>query len=157
MHSRTWTAAHRRGLILATCLMMLGTLVPNAAEASRSRRATVFLDGYVGTAPAGTTTQANIVLEIAGKRQDFAVTATGVVKGKRSARQIINDLRPKQNVLVLIGPEATLGALGTTPPGQLVRITGDHRRGSNQLSVTSIGPPPGGAAPAATPTEGDKK
>lgn len=153
---RTWMAAHRRELIFATC-MMLGALVHGSAEASRSRRATVFLDGYVGSAPEGAATQAKIVLQVAGKRQDFAVTTTGVVKGgNRSARQILNDLRPKQNVLILIGSDATLGTLGTTPPGQLVRITGDHRRGSNQLSVTSIGPPPAPSGAAAAPAAGDK-
>lgn len=149
-------AAHRRELIFATCLM-LGALVHGSAEASRSRRATVFLDGYVGSAPEGAATQANIVLQFGGKRQDFAVTTSGVVKGgNRSARQILNDLRPKQNVLVLIGSDATLGALGTTAPGQLVRITGDHRRGSNQLSVTSIGPPPAASGAASAPATGDK-
>lgn len=153
---RTWMAAHRRELIFATCLMV-GTLVHGSAEASRNRRATVFLDGYVGTAPEGTATQASIVLQISGKRHDFAVTTTGVIKGgNRSARQILNDLRTKQNVLILTGPEATLGTLGTTPPGQLVRITGAHRRGSNQLSVTSIGPPPAPSGAASAPAAGDK-
>lgn len=156
MRLTTWMAAHRRELIFATCLM-LGTLVHGSAEAARNRRATVFLDGYVGKAPEGAATQATIVLDIGGKRQDFAVTTTGVVKGgNRSARQILNDVRPKQNVLILIGPAATLGTLGSTAPGQLVRITGDHRRGSNQLSVTSIGPPPGGSGAAAAPAAGDK-
>jgi hypothetical protein len=153
---KTWMAAHRRELIFATCLM-LGTLFHGSAEAARSRRATVFLDGFVGSAPEGTATQASIVLQAGGKRQEFAVTTTGVIKGgNRSARQILDDLRTKQNVLILIGPEATLGTLGTTPPGQLVRITGAHRRGSNQLSVTSIGPPPGASGAASAPAASDK-
>jgi hypothetical protein len=150
-------AAHRRELIFATCLL-LGTLVHGSAEASRNRRATVFLDGYVGAAPEGAATQAKIVLQIGAKRQDFAVTTAGVIKGgNRSARQILNDVRPKQNVLILIGPDATLGAIGTTPPGQLVRITGDHRRGSNQLSVTSVGPLPAASGAASAPAADDKK
>lgn len=157
MRLRTWTAAHRRGLIVATCLL-LGTLVHGSAEASRNRRATIFLDGFVGAAPEGTATQANLVLQIGGKRQDFFVTTSGVIKGgNRSARQILNDVRPKQNVLILVGPEATLGKIGTTPPGQLVRITGDHRRGSNQLSVTSIGPLPAASGAASAPAADDKK
>ena len=148
-------AAHRRGLILATCLMLVA-LVHGSADAARSRRSSVFLDGYVGAAPAGTTTEASIVLEVGGKRHEFAVTGTGVLKGKRSPRQILDDLRTKQNVLILTGPQAMLGTLGTTPAGQLVRITGLHRRGSNQLNVTAIGAPPGAAAPAAS-DEGKKE
>lgn len=146
-------AAHRRGLILATCLMLVA-LVHGSADAARSRRSSVFLDGYVGAAPAGTTTEASIVLEVGGKRHEFAVTGTGVLKGKRSPRQILDDLRTKQNVLILTGPQAMLGTLGTTPAGQLVRITGLHRRGSNQLNVTAIGAPPAASAPAAAPTAG---
>lgn len=163
MRSTTGMATRRRWLIMGTCLM-LGALVHGPAEASRSRRARVFLDGYVGAAPAGTTTTATITLQVGGERKEFAVTGTGVTKGKRSPQQILDDLRTKQNVLVLTGSSATLGALGTIPAGQLVRIAGDHRRGSNQLSVTSIGAPPAGAtaappapATAAPPAAKDEK
>lgn len=145
--------AHRRALIFATFLI-LGFFAHVSLASAQGQRATVFLDGFVGAAPAGTTTQAAIVLEIRGTRQDFAVTGSGVVRGKRSSRQILNDIRPKQNLLILMGPQATLDVLRTTPSGQPVRITGEHQRGSNQLIVTSIGAPPAARGPAAAPTGG---
>lgn len=153
MRSITSMAAYRRGLIFAASLMLVA-LVHGSAEAARSRIATVFLDGYVGTAPAGVTAQANLVLQYSGKRQPFAVTGTGVTRGKGSSQRLLNDLRPKHNILILVGSEATLGAIGSNPPGQRVRITGDHRRGSNQLNVTSIAAAP--AAPEPAPTAGKK-
>jgi hypothetical protein len=125
-------------LFCASVLAMLA-LVHDPAVA-QERRSTIALEGYVGSAPANLQPVADIKLQFGGKSYDFAVTRSRVLRGRRSARQILNDVRPRQNTLILQGSEAALAPLVSASAGTQLSITGDHRRGSNQLSVTRIGP-----------------
>jgi hypothetical protein len=132
------------GLVLASL-----SLVGEPATAAQLRAANVVLEGYVGHAPDGVRTEARIVLQAGGKNYDFDVMSTRSKTGSRSRRQLLQDIRPRQNTLILLGQESALGALANASPGERLRISGTHRTGSDQLKVSQIGPAPPAPTPAA--------
>jgi len=130
------------------CVLGLVALAAEPAGAVRSRRANLVLEGYVGQAPAGVRPQAQLVLQAGGKSYDFALTRTAVITGNRSRNQLLQDIRPGGNALILRGPESVLRVLTGAPPGQQLRISGYHQAGARDLTVTRIAPASPGAPPA---------
>lgn len=140
--------AHRRWLVWVSVLGVLA-LVREPADAARFRRANVVLEGYVGQAPAGVRAEAQLVLQSGGKNYEFALRRTAVNTGSRSRRQLLQDIRPFQNTLVLQGSGSTVSGLTSASPGQKLVISGYHRTGTRTLHVTRIGPASPGPTPAA--------
>jgi hypothetical protein len=137
---------HRRWLVLVSVLGLLA-FVREPADASRLRRAHVVLEGYVGQAPAGITPEVQLRLQLGSKSYEFALTRTAVNMGSRT--QLLRDIRPYQNTLVLRGSASEVGGLTSASPGQKLVISGYHRTGTRTLHVTSIGPAPPEPTPAA--------
>jgi hypothetical protein len=140
----------KRFWLFCVAVLAMLALVHDPAVA-QDRRSTIALEGYVGTAPANLQPVADIKLQFSGKSYDFAVTRSRVLRGRRSARQILNDIRPRQNILILQGSESAMAPLTSASPGTQLSITGEHRQGSNQLSVTQMGPV--AAKPSSTDTK----
>ena len=95
----------------------LMVLASDPAHASRLRRANVVLEGYVGQAPAGVRSIAQLVLQSGGDTYQFALTRALAVPGNCSGRQLLEDIRPFQNTLVLRGSASTLSGLVNASPG----------------------------------------
>jgi len=141
----------RRALFALTALA-LAALVAEPADAQRLRRASVVLEGYVGEAPAGVRVEAQLTLQSGGRSTAFAVTRALAQTGGRPQRQVLHDARPHQNTLVLRGNEAALAPLWSASAGQQLRISGEHRTGTNTVQVSRIDavsadPAPTAAAP----------
>ena len=131
--------AHTRWLFWVSVLGSV-VLAGDPAVAMRSRRANLVLEGYVGQAPAGVRSEAQLVLQAGGKSYDFALTRTAVITGNRSRNQLLQDIRPGRNTLILRGPESALRVLTSAPPGQKLVISGSHLAGARDLTVTRIAP-----------------
>ena len=147
----TMSGTARRRWLVWVSILGLVPLVGEPAHATRQRRANVRLEGYVGQAPAGVQTEARVMLQYGGKTYEFDVTRTAVNTGDRSRQQLLRDIRPFQNTLVLRGSASMLGALSSASSGQQLVISGYHRTGSRELRVTQISPAPPGPTPAAQP------
>jgi len=128
-------------------LVWVVVLASDPAHASRLTRANVVLEGYVGQAPAGITPAAQLVLQSLGTNYQFALTRTAVNAGSRARRQLLDDIRPFKNKLVLRGSTSALSGLVSASPGQKLVINGYHATGTRTLHVSRIEP----AAPDPTP------
>ena len=131
-------------------VLVLGLVVlaSDPAHASRLRRANVILEGYVGQAPEGVRSIAQLVLQSGGNTHQFALTRALATTGNRSGRQLLEDIRPFQNTLVLRGSTSTLSGLLNASPGQKLVINGYHATGTRTLHVNRIEPAPPDPTPA---------
>jgi len=145
----TMTVLARQWWVVSVWMVLGLVLVRQTADAATMRRANLSIEGYVGQAPADVRPQARLVLQYEGKSYPFDLTRTVVNTGSRSRNQLLQDIKPFQNTLVLHGGASTLGALTNASPGQKLVISGYHRSRSRELSVTQVRPAPTSPTPAA--------
>ena len=146
---RTMTAARRQRWLASLWILGFSLLIADTADAARVRPALLFLEGYVGEAPAGVRPQARLVLQYQGQNYNFDLTRTGVKSGNRSSGRLLQDIRPFQNTLILRGSAASVAALTSASPGQKLRISGYHQSGSRELNVSETRTEPASPTPAA--------
>ena len=143
------TACVRHRWLVSTSILALSLVAQPLANAASLRRANWRLEGFVGQAPAGIKPDAHLVLQYEGKNYEFDLTKAVVLTGHVSPSQLLRDIKPGQNQLLLRGPAKAMGALTNASVGQKLLIYGYHRTGTRDLQVTKIAPAPPDSAPAA--------
>jgi hypothetical protein len=107
----------------------------------------VRFEGYVGPPPEGRREFADLQMRAGQRDVRFQVTHARVLQGDLSASAVFRQIRPFRPNFRLRGPQELIDRVGNAAPGAQLHIIGLWRRGSRDLSLSSVETP----APAQTP------